>query len=524
MVLTRQGSRQQSEMENDVPVSTSGADTRPMAENTAVTASTAIHSSAALTTTTTSSIAPHVSSDVSFNSDVLNNTVISPAFASRTAQGIRRDFRRENMEFQMEPGYGDGIHEMIASVGVAQAQLMRSVEEIMQLGSALNQRMDSVRHSIPPIAALQPPPSMPRPDVHVRAEHQGMPPPPRFDQARESGQWPGFRNPPPLTGPGTANRPAPNNNAYIHERFNRDVTQPPEAFYWQSSQNTPYSYIPSPGPRMDLQKWGIKFDGSGKTMDAEDFVFRVESMRQDYVYPFEALVKNFPQLLDGTALDWYWQQRRIAPFQSWDDLKNAFLCQFRRFESEFQIQKRIMDRRQQPQESFEDFFNAVVKLRNQQRFPYSERDLVEIMKGNLKSALAALIFPIKLRGLNHFRQEVKRAESMLANQRQAYQQRSFQAPRVHELYYEEANMETVHEAVNLEVDALKDTTKYTCWNCRKSGHSYIECPVPMGRVFCFRCGKEGVVTPKCPKCQGNLTRSAPRTAEARSTQTEIPQQ
>ncbi|XP_075147243.1 uncharacterized protein LOC142221410 [Haematobia irritans] len=253
-------------------------------------------------------------------------------------------------------------------------------------------------------------------------------------------------------------------------------------------------------------------------MDAEDFIFRVESMRDDYEYSFEDLVKDFPQLLDGIALDWYWQQRRIAPFQSWPDLKNAFLNQFRRFENEFQIQKRIMDRRQQPQESFEDFFNAVVKLRNQQRIPYSERDLVEIMKGNLKSSLASLIFPIKLHGLNHFRQEVKKAEAMLANQRQAYQQRSYQAPRVHELEYREVGQES-----EFEVEAIGPSSRYTCWNCKKVGHGYVECSVPIGRIFCFKCGQEGVVTPKCQRCQGNSSKSVSRAAVARSTQTETPQ-
>ncbi|XP_059217004.1 uncharacterized protein LOC131994293 [Stomoxys calcitrans] len=531
MVLTRKGSRLQPDMNDNIPISASGPDTRPMAENTAVTAATTNPTNAVVDTATTSSPAPHVLSDVSVSSEALNNTVVSPEFASQTAQDIRRDFRRDDMGFQRASGHGSELNEMAASVGLMQAQLMRSVEEIKQLRNELSQQISSVRQSGPPVVTQQPPPSMAIPAHRARTENQFLLPPPGFRQPRESNQLPnrpvtqpplaGSRvNPPPLSAPGAGFRPPPNYDA-THERY---AFQPAEAPYWQSPQSMPYPPVPSPGPRYDVKKWGVRFDGSDQIMDAEDFIFRLESMRQDYGYPYEELLRDFPQLLEGSALDWYWQQRRIAPFNHWGHLREAFLAQFRRFQNEFQIQKRIMDRRQLPNEPFEEFFNEIIKMRNQQRVPYNECDLVEIMKGNLKSSLAALIFPIRIHGLNHFRQEVKRAEAMIAGQRQAYQQRPYQPPRVHELHYEEAFVEPRNETVGVEVDALRDTTKYTCWNCRKRGHSYVECPMPIGRVFCFRCGKEGVVTPKCPKCQGNWPRSAPRTAEARSTQTEPPQQ
>lgn len=64
------------------------------------------------------------------------------------------------------------------------------------------------------------------------------------------------------------------------------------------------------------------------------------------------------------------------------------------------------DLRQQPQETFEDFFKAVVKLRNQQRVPYSEQDLVEIMR-----LIAALIFPLKISGLIISNRRLKRQKT-----------------------------------------------------------------------------------------------------------------
>jgi Retrotransposon gag protein len=48
-----------------------------------------------------------------------------------------------------------------------------------------------------------------------------------------------------------------------------------------------------------------------------------------------------------------------------------------------------------------------------------------------------------------------------------------------------------------------------CWNCRGSGHSFRQCPVPQTRLFCMRCGNEGVRADQCNNCsQGNEPRRA----------------
>ncbi|KAI8122565.1 hypothetical protein CVS40_6628 [Lucilia cuprina] len=122
----------------------------------------------------------------------------------------------------------------------------------------------------------------------------------------------------------------------------------------------------------------------------------------------------------------------------------------------------ILNRRQLPHESFEEFYNVILKLRHQQKFPYDERSLIDIMRGNLKPALAQLMFPIRINSLTEFCYEVKRAENLLANQRQNYQQRPNFA-RVNEI---EVTPEEEDVVPILEVDAMQNTSKYTCWNCK----------------------------------------------------------
>lgn len=102
--------------------------------------------------------------------------------------------------------------------------------------------------------------------------------------------------------------------------------------------------------KIDLSKWEIKFDGTTKSMSSEEFIFRVDMLRQDYNCSFHDIRRSFNLLLEGQALDWFWNFRKLTTIHTWEDLKAPFLTRFRRYESEYQLQKKIMDRRQQHQE------------------------------------------------------------------------------------------------------------------------------------------------------------------------------
>lgn len=262
-----------------------------------------------------------------------------------------------------------------------------------------------------------------------------------------------------------------------------------------------HSYKPITPNQLD--KWGLKFDGSNKTLTVEDFVFRVELLRTDYNCPWDVLLKGFHHLVTGNASSWFWAFRMKNPTYEWHTLKYHLIKKFRNFESDFEIQRRIMERRQAPNESADSFITEIVKLKNQMRLHVDEAELVKIVKDNLKDGLAQLVFPITIYNFDHLLEECKRAERNISK-RSSHRMPLGNPRKIYEI--EMHNDPEEDEQVRL-VEALqKDklpAKQLVCWNCKTSGHSFIECPVVQRNVFCYRCGFDGVTSPTCPRCVGN---------------------
>lgn len=137
---------------------------------------------------------------------------------------------------------------------------------------------------------------------------------------------------------------------------------------------------------------------------------------------------------------------------------------------------------------------------------------MEIVKQNVNDQIARLIFNSTVRSLNDLLQLCRRAEKLLSERT-----RKSRIGRVNEIeepketsnlqMHYSVNLDSSHDQLsNEEVEAIgnirHDTSKYRCYNCEMIGHSYIECTKER-RIFCYRCGKVGYVTPNCPKCQSS---------------------
>lgn len=344
-----------------------------------------------------------------------------------------------------QPAVSTGVLEIInTAVGLARREMREEVRSLLGVPNAIpSYRPPPAGYTAPNYAQGQIPSQASIPSA--LAAGQVTQPPPQ----------PNLSVPPPVQGPqggphafAAYRPPLFSNMEFPPEGGNPYGFRPPASFYSESSG------------RLNLDKWGIRFDGTEKTVNVQEFIFRVGQLKRDFNCPEDEFLTKFHQLLDKPALDWYWNQRKFVNFRSWSELETALLNQYQQYENEFQIQMKILNRRQLPHETFDDFYNSVLKLRTQQKTPYQEHDMVEIMRGNLKPSLAQMIFSAQIRSLGEFYRQVKRAENLIWSQRQ-HQQRYNVPQRLHELDWQQE--EVIPE--EMEVDAISTPAKYKCWNC-----------------------------------------------------------
>uniref|UniRef100_A0A1B0AKY8 Retrotransposon gag domain-containing protein n=1 Tax=Glossina palpalis gambiensis TaxID=67801 RepID=A0A1B0AKY8_9MUSC len=171
---------------------------------------------------------------------------------------------------------------------------------------------------------------------------------------------------------------------------------------------------------IDLNRWHVKFDGSGKGLTVESFVFRVGRLRQQHQISHEELFPEFHCLVTGQASKWYWQlleDREGDVTFDYFALTAELLNQFKTADSDYELIREIMERKQQHAESFEDYYAEIHALTFRLRGKIPESEMIKIMKSNVKPSLATLISATKVESVGEFKPECKRGEKLLRETR-----------------------------------------------------------------------------------------------------------
>ncbi|XP_075151748.1 uncharacterized protein LOC142225820 [Haematobia irritans] len=506
--------------------------------NTATNTNTTTTTTTLTTSTTTPAIAeqPDMTLGPRTHSSLGDDTISSPDYSSITAIGIRNEFqaRRANEESNGPPRNDDNISirdYITASVGANQARTMREINEDLRriIPEIVRETIRSER-ALSSTGEVNPDPIQPSNSNRTRnstANTPGL----NFSTAQEQPitnsvghrqNYRADRNAPQRQRRNFPRQPVgnqfPTTNGQDNDFYHNG------RFYQQPQQNfaAATAFNVAPPSHLDLEKWGIHFDATNKSVSVEDFIFRVETLREDTNYPWPSLLKGFHRLLSGSAYEWFWNFRRQNPNCTWDDLKCNLKRKFQRFESDFEIQRRIMERRQHYGESADTFLNEIVSLNNQMRVSIPENELVKMVKDNLKDGLSQLIFPMYIMDMNHLLDECRRAERNLSKRNLSRQMNPQQHRRVNELeystdYFYDAPQPQQREGMtqDFQLEALKMNSPpnkpIVCWNCKRPGHTFIDCDSNERSLFCYRCGFENVISPNCPRCTGNNTKSMMRT-------------
>uniref|UniRef100_A0A1A9VZF0 Uncharacterized protein n=1 Tax=Glossina brevipalpis TaxID=37001 RepID=A0A1A9VZF0_9MUSC len=210
---------------------------------------------------------------------------------------------------------------------------------------------------------------------------------------------------------GAASTSTPNNTTTVRVEEHRNCNRQ------EPRQQQPELHVSNPESshrrNIDLTQWHIKFDGSGKGLTTESCIFRVEKLQHHVRFE---LFAEFHCLVTGNANKWYWRMIEDHDGDVTFDcfaLKRELLEQCRAADSDFELIREIMERKQQPAETFDEFYDGIHDLGFRMKNKIPEVQLININKLNLTPALATLIFSIKVNNIAALRAECKRAEKFL---------------------------------------------------------------------------------------------------------------
>lgn len=300
----------------------------------------------------------------------------------------------------------------------------------------------------------------------------------------------------------------PHNNIGSNANFPNNVrtnvhipNMSPNSLYNSQIGNMPTDKITS-----IIQHWNLKFDGSSTGLNVEEFLYRLTALTRDnFQGDFSVICKHMQLLLTGNALRWFWRYHRQVQSIQWDHFCDAMRCQYKEFKSSFDIREELRNRKQKPNESFDNFFDSALAITDRLPTPMSDAELVEIIARNLRPEIRQDLLYVPIHSFQHLRKLVQMRENF-HNEEHVRKNIGVRnpntnfAPRrnVAEIDIEEEytlDSETTHA-----VDAFqKNEFNSKCWNCDSTGHHWQDC-LEERTIFCYGCGDKNVYKPNCSKC------------------------
>lgn len=259
-------------------------------------------------------------------------------------------------------------------------------------------------------------------------------------------------------------------------------------------------------PTLNIASWNITFNGESSSV--MEFLQRVEEIRLSRGVSTSRLYKAVPELLRGTALNWY----RSETIECWEEFVKKLKAYFLPYDYEFTLQDEIRKRSQGSSEKVIVFIANMQNLFNKLTTKPSEATRVALIRRNL---LPYIQRALALQSINTVEQLTKLCRSVEETSIRAQQYNppstSYKTLLEPQLAYHKPvtaqqpatyNYKN-HEQNSSRIASVDDSrTRIKCWNCNEIGHSFRKCKLPRQK-FCFKCGFRNVISRECPKCQGN---------------------
>lgn len=297
--------------------------------------------------------------------------------------------------------------------------------------------------------------------------------------------------------------PAPQNSHPAHSAQGLfGAFQPPQQF--QPSQHFQNRQPPQPNQnanaiQIQLDKWGFQFNGTNMSVD--DFLFRIECKQATSNYSWQQVYSNLNNILSGPAESWYWSFRRNHPRADYASFRIALSERYPSKDNDIDLWRKLINRKMRFGESFDDFVDDIERIFYKMEDRPTELQLINVIRDNVTVDLSAYIglartntlAGIKLLG----REAEKLVEKLNPGRSKSYKKN------VHEVSNDgPCATEEDHAFIEAFSGPRKEYKIFQCKRCKQKFRVDEETQEEK-KVYCYGCGKEGVIVSKCPVCAEN---------------------
>lgn len=292
-----------------------------------------------------------------------------------------------------------------------------------------------------------------------------------------------------------------------HGRNNNRFQQPPfeqppinrRNLYANVPNNLDYHH-----QRIHLDKWGLQFDGSNMSVD--DFIFRVECKQSTSNYSWAEIYNDFNNLLSGPAEHWYWVFRRNNPQADYTAFKLALAERYPSKDSDVDLWRKLINRKQKPGESFDDFVDNIERIYYRMAEQPTDQQLVNVIRDNLNSDISTHIGLNRTNSLVALKYIAREAEKLAAKLKPVAHNKSYSRYVSEVAESDCCDRQEDHIFLEAFTAQNKKYKIYKCKHCSKKFRVDEENDVEK-ELYCYSCGKEGYTKLNCPDCSGNQKKS-----------------
>lgn len=279
---------------------------------------------------------------------------------------------------------------------------------------------------------------------------------------------------------------------------NRNQFQHPQDF---QNANPQYNFYDRNNPqRVQLDKWGFQFNGSN--MSVEDFLFRVECKQSTSNYSWLEVYNNFNNLLSGPAEHWYWHFRKNNPRADYNVFKMTLAERYPSKDSDIDLWRKLINRKQKPGESFDDFVDDVEKIFYMMVDQPTNQQLINVIRDNVNSEISTYIGLNRTNSMIAFKHMAREAEKLVTKLNPSHRSKTYSK------FVSEVSDSDLckHSEDHIFVEAFNaQKREYKVFQCKRCSQKFRvdEESKEERRIYCYGCGKEGVIKSNCPVCSEN---------------------